>query len=132
MLTIRNEQLGLLSAASLRTFRDELHKHLFTCFPTEVHALGQAGVRLLFEQGFTRAQHHGFRGKQAICTYLDLMFTFGTNFDQDERLPWAAAILKLEKQDERSRCAMLRFAGQRQLQDLIARAASLDGHTHAG
>lgn len=90
MWKLRREQLRVLEGAARRAFEERLAAHLRTYFPGQCQALGEAGVREAIVYGVGRAARWGFTGEREVCKYLNLMFTFGRDFDTDPALPWAA------------------------------------------
>jgi len=95
MLIIRHEQMQMFEDQSLKRFEDKLLKHLREFFPEPCDALGEAGVRNAIQWGRKQAQSYGFASEQEVCKYLNMMFSFGRDFDTDSDLPWVGQILDL-------------------------------------
>lgn len=93
MLTIRTEQWEALRAVSVRGFERRMLLHLRKFFPEQCSSLGDDGVTLAVRHGIERAEHYGIRMEREVCKYIDVMFSFGRDFDTDTTLPWAASIL---------------------------------------
>ena len=93
MLVIRKEQMEVLSHYVLKGFEDRMVEHLNEFFPDQCETLGEPDVREAVQYGIDRAGSYGITSERDVCKYLNLMFTFGRDFDVDPRLPWAAAIL---------------------------------------
>lgn len=95
MLKLREEQMLVLARASQQAFEDRALAHVHQYFTSRCEVLGTEGVREALQHGIERARSYGFTSERNLCKYLNLMFTFGLNFDLDPELPWAAELLGL-------------------------------------
>jgi len=94
MLRIRTEQLDALRAPALDDFIDEMMLHVHEYFPKESMALGIEAVRARIEDGITRAEAHGVTSPRAVCKYINMIMTFGPDFDtHPDTAPWVRPIL---------------------------------------
>lgn len=93
MWTIRREQLLAMGGLRLEDFEVRALAHVRKFFPEPCRSLGERGTRDLVRRGIERARGYGFTSERDLCKYLNLIFTFGEEFDT--RLPWAASILRL-------------------------------------
>jgi len=93
MLTIRTEQLNALREASVRDFERRMVVHLRKFFPEQCDSLGEDGAKLAVRHGIERAAAYNIRIERQVCKYIDVMFSFGRDFDTDAKLPWASLIL---------------------------------------
>jgi hypothetical protein len=93
VLTIRPEQLKVLSQAEVQKFEDWVFTHLHKFFPKECAALGEPKLRESIQHGIRRAAHYGITARRDVCKYIDLMIVFGRDFDTDSRSRWAGEIL---------------------------------------
>jgi len=93
MFKLRQEQMAAFTQAVLQNFEDRMVVHLNQFFPEQCTMLGEPKVRETIRYGIQRAASHGIVVERDVCKYLDLMFAFGPDFDQDPRHPWAAEIL---------------------------------------
>jgi hypothetical protein len=93
MLTIRREQLAVFEAAIIDKFLAKLEQHVRTFFPEQCKSIDSPAIRRVCEHGRTRAASYGIVSEQDVCKYINLMFTFGRDFDTDPEWPWAAQIL---------------------------------------
>jgi len=93
MLRIRKEQMDAFSQAAARSFEDRMVEHLTEFFPEQCEALGEPETREAIQHGINRAKTYGIISERDVCKYIDLMFTFGRDFDEDAELPWAGRIL---------------------------------------
>jgi hypothetical protein len=105
MITIRPAQMQAFRQAAFKQFEDEVAGHRVKFNPRHCKALGEEGVRRVIRLGFARAAEHGFTNRGPLQFYIDLMFMFGSDFDTDPQMAWAAEILvdsRLTDQMERA------------------------------
>ena len=93
MLVIREEQMEVFEAYTLRNFETELVKHLQKFAPQQSDIIGEPGIRTVVKLGMERADSYYFTNRGPICSYLELMVMFGSDFDTDPQYPWLAEIL---------------------------------------
>jgi hypothetical protein len=93
MLVIRREQQEAMRSALRARFEARMVAHLGRFFPMICAALGDAETLQAIRDGIERAERHGISSGPDICLYIDVMFAFGREFDEDPSLPWARAIL---------------------------------------
>ena len=91
MLRIRRAQMKALKRDSIRPFVERMVVHLGTFFPEESAAVGEERVRAVIRYGIDRAEHYGIVNNYDVCRYLNLMFTFGHDFDM--KCAWASGLL---------------------------------------
>lgn len=114
MLKIKKRQMDALRRYVIHRFEDMMCLHLLEYFPKKCAALGEQGVREVVRYGIDRAAAHGIEVYEDMCSYIDLMFCFGRDFDVDPRLPWAREILDDPKvRDAARRIRRLRDAAER-------------------
>lgn len=94
MLQIRPEQLAVLDAEVAGRFERQIVAQLRTFFPFQCANLGADGVYDAVRLGIERAKTWGFATEGDITKYVNLMFTFGRDFDIDPRFPSLNAILQ--------------------------------------
>jgi len=94
MLTIRREQMDALKQVPRKVFTDRMLLHLREYFPVDCERLGKAQTRSVIDFGIERAERHGFDACEDVCCYITLMFIFGSYFDEDPQLLWAAKVLE--------------------------------------
>ncbi|MBL3526487.1 MAG: hypothetical protein JMN27_03710 [gamma proteobacterium endosymbiont of Lamellibrachia anaximandri] len=87
MLTIRATQKEILARAS---FERWLVDHAQQFFPTECATLGAGGTLDFICEMVQQARHRGLTRGPQICSYVDLAFTFGRDF---ETRPWAVELV---------------------------------------
>lgn len=93
MFTIRQAHLAALSQAVQKDFEDRMVAHLGEAFPGPYRALGEQQAREMIQHGIRQAAGYDIVVERDVCQYIDLMMIYGTDFDRDDRYPWAAAIL---------------------------------------
>ncbi|MEM7154398.1 MAG: hypothetical protein AAF799_16245 [Myxococcota bacterium] len=92
MLQIRTEQVPALSTPPVE-FRRQAAAHVRRHFP-EAGAMDEVALDELIIGACVRAAGYGISTQQDVCKYLNLMFTFGRNFDTDPALPWVTPLLR--------------------------------------
>jgi len=112
MLVMRDQQMQALARSVLPQW---ITKHLKQFFPRECAALGETGLAERVREGIERAKSHGFENRVHISQYLDLMFTFGPDFDRDAALDWPGPILADRTVSAGVRIERLLEAGSRHL-----------------
>jgi len=96
MLLIRNEQMEVLKSCNLRQFEDLMVDHLNRYYPQKCKTLGDKVVRETIQYGIEKANTYTIHIEYDVSRYINLVFTFGRDFDTDENLPWASDILNDE------------------------------------
>lgn len=94
MIQLRAEQLQAFSADARRRFEDCMVAHLNKLFPGQCGPQRERRTRLAIAYGIERAANHGLTTERDVCIFIELMYTFGQDFDADMKLPWAARILR--------------------------------------
>lgn len=97
MFTIRKDHMIAFSRAASQSFEDRMLKHLRQFFPDQCTALGESTTREHINYGIHRAAIYGIVVERDVCKFIDIMFTFGRDFDDGVNFPWARRIL-LERQ----------------------------------
>jgi len=93
VLTIRKEQMKVLSDDMRPSLVDPLASHLRGYFPGQCEILGDTPLRKTIELGLENAARYDLLSEREVFLYLSLMFMLGSFFDADLQLPWAAPIL---------------------------------------
>jgi hypothetical protein len=91
MLIIREEQLRVLGEYARADLEARMLAHLARFFPARCAALGEQETRSLIAHGVERAKRYSLDTEAEICKYLNLMFSFGRDFDTEQ--DWAAQVL---------------------------------------
>jgi hypothetical protein len=100
MLTIRHAQMQVLGLAVLEGFKEALLRHL-SGFAPELYALrGEQVFRQVIDAGIARAARHGFTNRGPLRFFLECMFAYGTEFDEDFQIPELQECLATKHEDE--------------------------------
>jgi hypothetical protein len=91
---IRSSQIEQLDRVQEERFEARLAAHLTEHFPEPAGELGPDGVLAAIRHGVRKARGYGIETERDLCKYLDLMFVFGRDFDDDPSLPWASRVLR--------------------------------------
>lgn len=94
MLRVRESEKRAFYVEAFKDFEDRMVTHLGKFFPAYTEPLGDDAVRRLIRYGVERAAKYGIVAERDVCLYIDAMFAYGRDFDEDPSVPWAAAILK--------------------------------------
>ena len=89
---VRPEQFQALGEASRQDFEEQMLRHLIKLFPEPCRRLGEDGTRGLIRHGVARAATQELAREAELCKFIELMFMFGRDFDQDPKLPWVSTI----------------------------------------
>jgi len=90
---IRPEQFHALSNAAQDDFVRQVADHMREFFPQECSRMNHHDLYKTIHHGIRRAASYGISAERHVCQYIDLMFAFGQNFDQDPRHGWAREVL---------------------------------------
>ncbi|HLJ25856.1 MAG TPA: DUF4123 domain-containing protein [Candidatus Angelobacter sp.] len=102
---IRAEQMAAFSDLSKEHFAKKVVAHLQEFFPEHCELLGEGCVRRFVHDGIQAAYEYGITTEPEVCVFVDFLFAFGSEFEQDAQFEWAKTILK-----DRSRSAADRIA----------------------
>jgi hypothetical protein len=94
MLLIRHEQMQILSEYCVRQFEDRMFAHVGEVLPEESREMGEPEARRIIRVGVSRAGRYGFETESDVARFIELMFIFGEDLDENPELPWAAEILR--------------------------------------
>ncbi|MBV6319527.1 hypothetical protein [Duganella violaceipulchra] len=102
MLVIGARQRAAFETAAVLRFEGEMLTHAGLYFPNHMAILGRQRARRVIALGIERAALYGLIGRSDVCRYINLMWMFGSYFDDDPLLPWASAILAERSRDDPS------------------------------
>lgn len=90
-MLIRREQVETFEKAAWTSFENEMVQYMLGFAPRLAAVAGEENVRKLVRTGLERAKGYklGLRGPMRF--YLELMASFGSDFDTDPAIPWARA-----------------------------------------
>jgi hypothetical protein len=93
MFTIREEQFAAFRSANLKHYEDQMFAHLKKYFPKQCDAQSEMATREGIQFGIERAAVYGIVSRCDVCMFIEVMFTFGHDFDRNPKYSWAANIL---------------------------------------
>jgi len=93
MIVIRQEQVDAFKSASQATFERKLLRGLPEHFPKCEEMYSEDARMAMVRLGVERAKTHGLEAEPDIQRYLWLMLLFGSHWERDPQIPWAAAAL---------------------------------------
>lgn len=94
MLVVRKAQMAALGKAAARQFVDEMIAHLKAFAPRHTARIGTPAVAATVDLGMRRCAGYHFTARGPIRLYLEMMLLFGSHFDTDPQVPWAAGLLR--------------------------------------
>jgi hypothetical protein len=93
MIVIRQAQVDAFNSASQADFERKLAKGLVDKFPRCEAIYGEAALTAMVRLGIERAKEHGLQAEPDLQRYLWLMLLFGSHWERDPQIAWAAASL---------------------------------------
>jgi hypothetical protein len=96
MLVIRNEQMDVLSEYMVEQFVNDALLHLRTTFPEQIKDMPVADLRSMIYTGIKNAGEYNITMEEDVLRYLELMITYGADFDMNPDTSWAEEILNKE------------------------------------
>lgn len=122
MLTMRQEQVDTFQQNALKQFEDEMVEHLKGFSPQLCKTAGEPAVRRVIRLGIANAERYGLADRGPVRLYIEMMFTFGVDFDTDPLLPWARTALSDQTVHQKIRSERLHSC----CQDYITKAFGID------
>lgn len=95
-MVIRASQWQAMEVVSREQFIDRMVVHLKRYFPDPCKALGDVKLREVIVAQWAKANTYKFETEYGVCQYLNLVFSFGENFDQEPACAWARPHLEAE------------------------------------
>lgn len=87
-----------LNQQARRNYIQTVFEYLEEFFPGTHDYFENKQITNTIELGIAKAESYDIRGKNDVCSFICLMFTFlGSHFDVDPLYPWAQDILSKEK-----------------------------------
>lgn len=97
MFEVRQGLLDALGASVVERSVSRILDHARAFFPAQCQALGEEKARAFVRSGVDQAAVHGMVRERDVAHFVDLMFAFGPDFDQQ---PWARRSLDETAQDD--------------------------------
>ena len=102
MLTIRNSKQATFAAASREVFLQRMECHVCKHFQPVAESLTKQQLREVIERNWTRAEEYGLKSELGVCSYLNVVFTLGEEFEKQRAYSWAVPLLgNAEMKEER-------------------------------
>jgi len=118
-MKIRSAQMAVFEANARRNFEQEMYEHVREFSPELARAAGDKNVVTVIAMAIDRAERYGLTNRGPVRLYLEMMLTFGSNFDTDPALAWAGRTLSDQLTDQKTRAERLHSLAQ----DYLARVA---------
>ena len=93
MLTITKEQMAVFRGPAIEDYVKRTVAHLNERFPDKCKEMDEPKLNDLVKYGIQRSASYGISTEADVRRYIELMFIFGSDFDQDPELSWASSIL---------------------------------------
>ena len=119
MLKIRKKQMVVLLPPQREKFVKAVHEYMRVNYPEDCEVLGTVQTRRVINLGIDRAAAYGVEVRGDVCSYITLMFSLGSYFDEDPLLPWAAEVL-VNREIERPAAMVELYAAAKNYLRLIA------------
>lgn len=107
MLTIRKEQMEVLSNYVLEEFENRQVAHLQNIFPAQTGDMTPEDLKSLIRQGIDKAETYDITDELEVESYLECMVQYGLNFDTDQQTSWAGEILRDENLSESDKMELI-------------------------
>lgn len=92
-MIIRQQQIAVFDVIGEKKFEDEMVEHIQQFAPRLSDVVSEPGVRRAVQLGLKRSRQYGLSNRGPVRFYIEAMISFGSDFDTDPQLPWAAEIL---------------------------------------
>jgi hypothetical protein len=92
-MKIRQDQIAAFGIAAQEDSERKLLRGLTEQFPRCESIYGEAALAAMVRLGIERAKEHRLEAEADIQRYLWLMLLFGSHWERDPQIPWAAAAL---------------------------------------
>jgi len=73
-------------------YEEKMLEHVEGLFSALYSTLTEPLVRRVIRCGILRAERHGFVQEDNVCLFIDMMFTYGRDFEVT--MPWARKVLQ--------------------------------------
>ena len=113
MLTIRKEQMDVLSAYMHHQFEQRMIKHLRAKFPDRTKDLPDERIRLVVQDSIRKAKGYDIEYEDDIRRFTEYLVIYGMRFDVREETRWIGDILR---RDDLTGTAKMDLIDSRELQ----------------
>ncbi len=94
MLTIREEQMDILSAYTREQFEWRMVEHLRAKFPDRTKDLANEKIRIVVQSSIKKAENYSIEYEDDIRRFLEYLVIYGTRLDVREETQWIGDILR--------------------------------------
>jgi hypothetical protein len=94
MLTIRKEQMDVLSTHMRNQFEQRMIKHLRAKFPDRTKDLPDERIGLVVQDSMRKAKGYGVEYEEDIRRFTEYLVIYGMRFDVREETRWIGDILR--------------------------------------
>jgi hypothetical protein len=94
MLSIRQEQMDVLSAHMRHQFEQRMIKHLRAKFPDRTKDLPDERIRLVVQDSMRKAKGYNIECEDDIRRFTEYLVIYGMRFDVREETRWIGDILR--------------------------------------
>ena len=115
MLSIRKEQMDVLSAYTRNQFEQRMIKHLRAKFPDRTKDLPDERIRLVVQDSMRKAKGYDIEYEDDIRRFTEYLVIYGMRFDVREETRWIGDILR---RDDLNGTAKMDLIDSRELQVL--------------
>ena len=92
-MIIRDQQFETLERSQTSSFEKEMLQRVKEFTPRHCKVMDEAGLLAVIRRSIEKSRQYGFTNRGPVRLYTELTFMFGSDFDTDPLLPWAAEIL---------------------------------------
>jgi hypothetical protein len=90
MFLVQRTQISAFEQAARADFEEEMADRCRALSPGHCRALGASRLRPAIHRAVDAAAAHGLTERGPVRLYIELSLLFGSGFDSDPQLPWAA------------------------------------------
>jgi len=121
MIVIREKQMKSLSEVSREEFLKRMEVHVKQHFEPVVAPLTNEQIRQVIERQWKRAEGYGLTSELGVCTWLNIVFTLGEDFEKQAVYPWAVILMKNDEIAESGKIEHLNQNVERELTKALER-----------
>lgn len=93
MLVIRDEQMGVFRREASARFEERMAAHLVATFPTRYQSMPERDIREFIRRGVKNGDRCEVKTEDAVEILLEMMTTFGEEFERSPDPSWIHEIL---------------------------------------
>ena len=96
MLVIRKQQMDVFRNYEIKKFEDRMVLHLRSGFPEQTKTIPEQALREMILTGIDKAESYKVTDEVDVERFLECIMRYGSDFDTDPNISWAAEILRDE------------------------------------